>query len=42
MTDKHYYVADDEIEKLLGMAKAGFPSHPERELITKPIPETPA
>jgi len=32
--DKHYWVGDDEIEKLLRHAKTWLSSHPEKELIT--------
>src|SRR5262249_38834374 len=32
--DKHYWVGDDEVEKLLRHTKNWLPSHPERELIT--------
>jgi 3' terminal RNA ribose 2'-O-methyltransferase Hen1 len=33
--DKHYWVADDEIEKLLRRGEGWLPLHPERELITR-------
>src|SRR5262249_612938 len=32
--DKHYWVGDDEVEKLLRHGEAWLPSHPDRELIT--------
>ena len=32
--DKHYWVGDDEIEKLLKHGEGWLPSHPEREIIT--------
>jgi 3' terminal RNA ribose 2'-O-methyltransferase Hen1 len=32
--DKHYWVGDDEVEKLLRHAKDWLPSHPDREAIT--------
>ena len=31
---KHYWVSEDEIEKLLGLAEPWLATHPERELIT--------
>jgi 3' terminal RNA ribose 2'-O-methyltransferase Hen1 len=33
--EKHYWVGDDEVEKLLRRGAAWLPSHPERELITR-------
>ena len=33
--EKHYWVGDDEVEKLLRHASAWLPSHPEKEEITK-------
>ena len=35
--DKHYWVGDDEVDKLLrfGEAKGGLNSHPQRELISQ-------
>ena len=33
--DKHYWVGDDEVEKLLRRGEGWLKSHPERELITK-------
>ncbi|HEY0705978.1 MAG TPA: 3' terminal RNA ribose 2'-O-methyltransferase Hen1 [Polyangia bacterium] len=33
--DKHYYVGEDEIEKLLRQGDGWLPSHPERELIAR-------
>lgn len=33
--DKHYYVGDDEVEKLLRQGEGWLSSHPERELITR-------
>jgi 3' terminal RNA ribose 2'-O-methyltransferase Hen1 len=33
--EKHYWVADDEIEKLLRRGEGWLPQHPERELITR-------
>jgi 3' terminal RNA ribose 2'-O-methyltransferase Hen1 len=33
--EKHYWVADDEIEKLLKRGEGWLPQHPERELITR-------
>lgn len=33
--DKHYYVGDDEVEKLLRHGEGWLPAHPERELITR-------
>lgn len=33
--DKHYWVGDDEVEKLLSKGEAWLPSHPERDLITR-------
>jgi 3' terminal RNA ribose 2'-O-methyltransferase Hen1 len=32
---KHYYIGDDEVEKLLNRGEGWLPSHPQRELITK-------
>jgi len=32
--DKHYWVGEDEVEKLLRHAKSWLPSHPDREMIT--------
>jgi 3' terminal RNA ribose 2'-O-methyltransferase Hen1 len=32
---KHYWVGDDEVEKLFRFGKDWLPNHPERELITK-------
>ncbi|MCA8961976.1 MAG: 3' terminal RNA ribose 2'-O-methyltransferase Hen1 [Planctomycetes bacterium] len=32
--DKHYWVGDDEVEKLLSKGEAWLPRHPEKELIT--------
>ncbi|MGD9681418.1 MAG: 3' terminal RNA ribose 2'-O-methyltransferase Hen1 [Candidatus Obscuribacterales bacterium] len=32
--DKHYWVGEDEVEKLLRHAKGWLPSHPDREMIT--------
>src|SRR5262249_23480528 len=33
--DKHYWVGDDEVEKLLRHSAGWLPSHPEREAITR-------
>lgn len=33
--DKHYWVGDDEVEKLLAKGGAWLPSHPEREAIAR-------
>ncbi len=33
--DKHYYVGDDEVEKLLRRGERWLPAHPERDLITE-------
>jgi 3' terminal RNA ribose 2'-O-methyltransferase Hen1 len=33
--EKHYWVGDDEIEKLLRRGEGWLPNHPERELITR-------
>jgi 3' terminal RNA ribose 2'-O-methyltransferase Hen1 len=33
--EKHYWVADDEIEKLLRRGEGWLPQHPDRELITR-------
>jgi 3' terminal RNA ribose 2'-O-methyltransferase Hen1 len=33
--EKHYWVADDEIEKLMRRGEGWLPQHPERELITR-------
>ena len=33
--DKHYFVGDDELEKLLATVKAGWPRIPKREQITR-------
>ena len=33
--DKHYYVGEDEVEKLLRRGEKWLPSHPERDLITE-------
>ena len=33
--DKHYWVGDDEVEKLLAKGGAWLPSHPERDLIAR-------
>jgi 3' terminal RNA ribose 2'-O-methyltransferase Hen1 len=33
--EKHYWVGDDEIEKLLRRGEGWLPQHPERELITR-------
>ncbi len=33
--DKHYYVGEDEVEKLLRRGERWLPSHPERDLITE-------
>ena len=33
--EKHYWVADDEIEKLLRRGEGWLPQHPERDLITR-------
>jgi 3' terminal RNA ribose 2'-O-methyltransferase Hen1 len=33
--DKHYWVGDDEIEKLLRRGETWLPQHPERDLITR-------
>ena len=33
--DKHYYVGEDEVEKLLRRGERWLPSHPERALITE-------
>ena len=33
--DKHYYVGEDEVEKLLRRGEKWLPSHPERALITE-------
>lgn len=33
--DKHYWVGDDEVEKLLEKSGAWLPTHPERELIAR-------
>jgi 3' terminal RNA ribose 2'-O-methyltransferase Hen1 len=33
--EKHYWVSDDEIEKLLRRGEGWLPRHPERELITR-------
>ena len=33
--DKHYWVGDDEVEKLLRRGGAWLAAHPERELITR-------
>ena len=33
--DKHYYVGEDEVEKLLRRGEKWLPAHPERDLITE-------
>ena len=33
--DKHYWVGDDEVEKLLRHGDGWLPTHPERELIAR-------
>ncbi|HEY5257246.1 MAG TPA: 3' terminal RNA ribose 2'-O-methyltransferase Hen1 [Candidatus Baltobacteraceae bacterium] len=33
--DKHYWVGDEEVEKLMRFGESWLPSHPERELITR-------
>ena len=33
--EKHYYVGEDEVEKLLRRGESWLPSHPERDLITE-------
>ena len=33
--DKHYYVGEDEVEKLMRRGEKWLPSHPERDLITE-------
>ena len=33
--DKHYWVGDDEVEKLLRHGEGWLATHPERELITR-------
>jgi 3' terminal RNA ribose 2'-O-methyltransferase Hen1 len=33
--DKHYWVGDDEVDKLLRRGEGWLPAHPERELITR-------
>ncbi|UXI68126.1 3' terminal RNA ribose 2'-O-methyltransferase Hen1 [Tahibacter amnicola] len=33
--DKHYYIGNDEVDKLLAKASGWLPSHPEREWITQ-------
>lgn len=33
--DKHYWVGEDEIEKLLARGESWLPSHPEKDLITR-------
>ena len=33
--DKHYYVGEDEVEKLLRRGERWLPAHPERDLITE-------
>ncbi len=33
--DKHYYVGEDEVEKLLRRGERWLPTHPERDLITE-------
>jgi 3' terminal RNA ribose 2'-O-methyltransferase Hen1 len=33
--DKHYWVGDDEVEKLLRRGEGWLPQHPERDLITR-------
>ncbi len=33
--DKHYWVGEDEVEKLLARGKSWLPSHPEKDLITR-------
>jgi 3' terminal RNA ribose 2'-O-methyltransferase Hen1 len=33
--EKHYWVGDDEVEKLLSRAEAWLPTHPERETIVR-------
>ena len=39
---KHYWVGDDEVEKLLARGEGWLPNHPDRELIVEPLPEVPA
>jgi 3' terminal RNA ribose 2'-O-methyltransferase Hen1 len=34
-SDKHYWVGDDEVEKLLRRGEGWLPRHPERDLITR-------
>lgn len=33
--DKHYWVGEDEVEKLLARGESWLPNHPERDLITR-------
>jgi 3' terminal RNA ribose 2'-O-methyltransferase Hen1 len=33
--DKHYFIGDDEVEKLLSFGREWLPTHPERELIAR-------
>ena len=33
--DKHYWVGEDEVEKLLARGESWLPSHPEKDLITR-------
>ena len=40
--DKHYWVGDDEVEKLLRRGEGWLAAHPERELIAAPLPQAPA
>ncbi len=40
--EKHYWVGDDEVEKLLRRGEGWLQAHPERELIVQSVPEEPA
>ena len=40
--DKHYWVGDDEVEKLLRHGEGWLAAHPERELIVDALPQAPA
>ena len=40
--DKHYWVGDDEVDKLLRRGEGWLATHPERELIATALLETPA
>ena len=39
--DKHYWVGDDEVAKLLRHGEGWLATHPERDTIAHPLPQAP-